>query len=466
MTIAVQNLAEVIESSLAISAPEFDDVADDLDLIEAELMKKGTLAYFEIDWNSTYEMSLKALGAGAHIDAVAAACTAIIQQAAIEELPQFAKLLTQLLNENWSSIHPTSAKFDRLKKSRVQELLELIPKRLEKEPVQEEGFEETVNALVAAAENLGLDSKSLSALRVQKEQRQAEAGSEGIAAPQQPAVIGGSESTATSGYTSDLDAKGRSQLKRDVIAMAERIEIFRPKDPTPFYLRAFASTIELKTAPESDGNGVTTMNAMPTEIADPFERALNAPNAQVLKQLEQRLLNSPDWFDGQAIAAQLADLLDMPLVSAAIKHRVQNRIKQIPELAELKYSNETPFISAKSQTILFEASSEIGAHNKPSGASDVQPNRIEKIGQIYAESGLASALEFLEKELKKANSERDKAIINLERAAFLADHGFSTLAEESLKLIAISFESEDLQKWDQSLLKRLKELTKIVSGGD
>ncbi len=451
MAIAVEELLEATKSGFGVADPDFDAVDDELDSIQSELMKKGSVAYYEIDWSNVFSLSVKAMNAGVHIDALTGGALAIIQSGTDHDIAQILPVLQESMDQNWDKIQPNTPKFDRLKKSRLQDVVNAIPKRFQKEPVFAEGFQEGLGNLLPAVKSVGLEYDTLEQIYTPASAEQ-ETSSAAPNQAQPNAAAPASSTPAANPYQADLDAKGRAQLKRDIASLAARVEAYRVADPTPYYLRAFAATLDLKTAPEADENGVTAMNAMPGEIADPFEQGLSAPTQQLLNQLEQRLLNSPDWFEGQAMAVQIAESLGQVEVANAIRNRVQDRLLRLPELAELKYSNGKDYLSDKIKKQLALD----GSAASPKGATnDDEQEFSDEIANTFEINGLAKALDAIEAKNKKAKSDREKAVLSILRAELLLKAGLEEFAADSLRSLEMKFENKELQNWDNKLYKRV-----------
>ncbi len=462
MAVAIEKMLEVTKSGFALANPDFDAVDDELDSIQSELMKKGSVAYTEIDWSQTFDLSIKALQAGVHIDALAAGALAIVQSGTDNDIAQLLPLLQQSISENWEKIQPSTPKFDRMKKSRLQDVANAIPKRHQKEPIFTEGFQEALGDLLPVLKSTGLEVESLEAIYTPAntssapEAEGAFAPASGGAGTVQPAAAPMAGAPNSNPYQADLDAKGRAQLKRDIASIAARIEAYRISDPTPYYLRAFAATLDLKNAPEADDQGVTAMNAMPSEISDPFEQGLSAPTQPLLSQLEQRLLNSPDWFEGQAMAVQMAESLGLKEAANAIRHRVQDRLLRIPELAELKYSNGKEYLPSDAKKRL-----EIdGSSSTQKGSESVEEEEIsEQISAAFEINGLEKALDLVEAKSKAAKSDRERAVLSVLRAELLIEAGLEKLAADSIQELALKFGNKELQNWDKKLYKSIQKIT-------
>lgn len=460
MTVAVEKMLEVTKLGFALSDPDFDAVDDELDSIQSELMKKGSVAYYEIDWSQTFELSMKALQAGVHIDALAAGALAILQAGTDDDVAQLLPLLEVSLTENWEKIQPSAPKFDRLKKSRIQDIANAIPKRHQKEPIFTEGFQDALGKLLPVLKSTGLEVEALEAIYTPVNSPNTAEGEENFV--QGTATAGAAQSTAATvagapenPYQADLDAKGRAQLKRDIASIAARIEAYRMSDPTPYYLRAFAATLDLKTAPQADENGVTEMNAMPSEISDPFEQGLAAPTQQLLAQIEQRLLNSPDWFEGQAMAVQFAESLGQSEAANAIRHRVHDRLLRIPELADLKYSNGKAYLPTDAKRRLEIDGS---ASSQKDGEGGEEQILAEQISTTFEIKGLEKALDLVEAKSKAAKTDRARAVLSILRAELLFEAGLGKLAADSIQDLAQKFENKELQNWDKKLYKRIQKI--------
>ncbi|WP_082005676.1 type VI secretion system domain-containing protein [Halocynthiibacter namhaensis] len=210
-------------------------------------------------------------------------------------------------------------------------------------------------------------------------------------------------------------------------------------------MRGYASWLEYAKAPESkDETGITDQAAMPAFVAEEHLKNVASPDHVALKKLEDRLFMSPDWFEGQNLAADMALALDMPKSADAIRVRVQDRLAQVPELMDLKHQNGTEIVPDTIRTWIADDVA------PDSGATKSEPSDIP--------GDDTDALALAEARICAARSPREAALAQYEFAVALIAAGHVHHARLICKTLTRQLSEPPLDDWDSHFLAEVKKL--------
>lgn len=398
---------------------EIDDL---METIDTELMKRGTLSAESIDWQCVRSNAEKVLLQCPELSAVRAYILAEERGATTESFNNITGLLQRLFDHYWAEALPISPRRRKAWGSEMVALLERLTLGTVEQfgPLDSEQTENLVT-LLKSFYSEGFDTAAVqSALS---------------SAPKPDDAQDTEEVENKDIVQTKLDAASRAKLRRDIRALSDRIVAYDPEAPISFSLRAYAAWLEHQNPPPSDANGKIAQHPMPSGIVQQMYEHLKTPNQTGLLKIENRLYDSPDWFEGHKIAFEMAQELGYSAVSEIIRNRVAERLKSLPDLLSLSYANDTPLISDE---IRMWVADDYCSMQEPQDV-ETQPTTLEE------------SLFEIEQSSHRLGGSRAKALARLKLARVLLSNGFSgqarLLLDELSKLLAAPLPED----WEQDL---------------
>lgn len=427
-TAQMQKLIQELKTSQNGFGKISEETVEHLEVIEDELMKRGTLAADSLDLGRLEESCTAVLTECTHLLAIRGLVIVLTMSEKSEGLVPAFHLTTALFKAYWPDLHPQGAKQARRRKAWATDIVAALDIGVKK-IVQRSGnlpdicVKEgliCVEVCKTAEIDVALLAKSLQGeVKTNEERSKATASS----TPSQP---------------DELDAKGRADLRRDIRSLTDRIERHDPNAGIAYRLRGYAAWLDFQSTPKANNAGVTKQQEMPDFVVEEHARNLKTPTAGALSKLEDRLYMTPDWFEGHKLAHDMAQAMDRPTIAKAIMARVNDRLTARPELEQLKYETKRPIVSEKIRNWALATTQPSPVITKPPQSEEPEPVSDELLPQ----------LQTLNEELSKAVSPRSYAITKLKMARVV---GASGLAEQSRMMVSELVEQmadDVLKKWD------------------
>ncbi len=406
--------------------------AEQLDIIDAELLKLGTLSHDSIDWKAGRIASENLLATHKNIKALTLIWNDLLRQATAENVLLVIETINFVIEHQLDIIHPFEKKFNRLKSARLKEIILAAMGKTAAVDFSDNQISELnqlLDVLRKIAPSYGIDADKIEVFELgERTQVSSEGGANGV--------------------SSVLDAKGRADLRRDIRLLASKITNHDPDAGVAYFLRSYGAWMELTSLPESDATGITSMNAMPGSIVSEFNKELELPSSSGLQRLEDRLSNSPDWFEGHFMASQIADKLGLNSVSKLIRQRVQYRLRQLPEIQNLRYANGDPIVPDNIKEWVNTQPIEKSFKKDKSQYRD--KNDVEEVVSVQ------DLLEQFESLYKSNITIKDKSIKSIQIAKKLRDLKLTHLSKKVLAEVNDLFSNTSIQEWEPDLYKEIK----------
>lgn len=463
MSLVIDVPADTVKLLLTPIDPEqpaghFDVEDETYQAIDQEMVKLGGLREGDIDWPYIDEASRQYLAIQCkHWRVVAHLQVVWLRTRQWARWADALGLLAGMVELYWDSAHPKPGPTGYLnKRKQVQRLLgdlgQVLPtlERSSFEPAYQAAAELALANLQRCAESAKLDPAPLDAL-----QRQLDKYSEPVAAtePARAATSGrGLESAFFTSPKPQAPSNEREQ-RRAVLNMAEQINQQDPYDPTGYQLRRFGLWSHLRTAPPITRDRRTELTAVPKDIVDGYQDALNhnAIEPNLLLRIEKSVCASPYWLRGSYLAAHVASRLAMEEVAAAIRQTCERFVCRLPALLELCFSDGTPFVDAQTQAWIS------GADQAQTTGSPVQEYaglRDELTTQLNTE-GVEVVLLRLQDLHATHDAPRQRSYATVIAADLLASRGLSWLADDLYASVARLMRDTTAQGWEPELYQRV-----------
>ena len=415
-----------------------------VDEIDSELIKKGTLTGDSIDWPKLATKAEALLLKASHLQGFRALMLSLNSQGGLFAIRSATEIAHKLFDTGYSNMHPTGSKQVRRRTVWAQEILNVLAQSIEALGSGVAGLisshGDKIEVIIRAAKEAELDVKALKQAQARSKITQ-DGGGEGL-----PSSLTSPREDYADGVHKELDARGRAALRRDMLTLSNRINAHDPDAAIGYALRGYISWLEFGFLPEANEKGVTSLQKMPASLVEVHRTQLENPSLRGLSKLEQQLVTSPDWFEGQKIAFELANALEFTQAAAAIKARCIGRLDAWPGFYNLKYSNETPFVSG-----------EIKAWLKKHGQGGGGKEKKSRAGvQHKTDDTLTTLVTTANKAVESARSLRERALAKFNLACGLKSEGQRAQAKMMLEELLSLIDTTSAANWDEDLLKKIK----------
>ncbi|NWF07207.1 type VI secretion system protein TssA [Pseudomonas salomonii] len=463
MSLVIDVPADTVKLLLTPIDPEqpaghFDVEDETYQAIDQEMVKLGGLREGDIDWPYIDEASRQYLASQCkHWRVVAHLQVVWLRTRQWARWADALSLLAGMVELYWDSAHPKPGPTGYLnKRKQLQRLLgdlgQVLPtlERSSFEPAYQAAAELALANLQRCVESAKLDPAPLDAL-----QRQLDKYSEPVVAtePARAATSGSALESAFFNSPKPQAPSNEREQRRAVLSMAEQINQQDPYDPTGYQLRRFGLWSHLRTAPLITRDRRTELTAVPKDIVDGYQDALNhnAIEPNLLLRLEKSVCASPYWLRGSYLAAEVASRLAMEEVAAAIRQTCERFVCRLPALLELCFSDGTPFVDAQTQAWI------TGADQAQTTGSPVQEYaglRDELASQLNTE-GVEVVLLRLQELHATQDAPRQRSYATVIAADLLASRGLSWLADDLYANVARLMRETTAQGWEPELYRKV-----------
>lgn len=439
-------------------AGHFDVEDETYQAIDQEMVKLGGLREGDIDWPYIDEASRQYLAIQCkHWRILAHLQVVWLRTRQWARWADALGLLAGMVELYWDSAHPKPGPTGYLnKRKQVQRMLgdlaQALPtlERSSFEPAYQAAAELALANLQRCAEPAKLDPAPLETL-----QRQLVKYSEPVAAaePVRSATPGSILASAFFTSPKPQAPSNEREQRRAVLSMAEQINQQDPYDPTGYQLRRFGLWSHLRTAPLITRDRRTELTAVPKDIVDGYQDALNhnALDPNLLLRLEKSVCASPYWLRGSYLTASVASRLAMEEVASAIRQTCERFVCRLPALLELCFSDGTPFVDAQTQAWI------TGADQAQTTGSPVQEYaglRDELATQLNTE-GVEVVLLRLQDLHATQDAPRQRSYATVIAADLLASRGLSWLADDLYANVARLMRDTTAQGWEPELYRKV-----------
>lgn len=435
-------------------AGHFDVEDETYQAIDQEMVKLGGLRESDIDWPYIDEASRDYLATQCkHWRILGHLQVVWLRTRQWARWADALALMAGMVECYWDSAYPKPGPTGYLnKRKQVQRLLgdlgQVLPSldRSSFAPAYQAAAEQALAKLQQCVESCKLDPAPLEAL-----QRQLSKYSEPVVATEHAranACGGILESTFFASPKPQAPGNEREQ-RRTVLSMAEQINQQDPYDPVGYQLRRFGLWSHLRTAPSITRDRRTELTAVPKDIVDVYQDALNhnTLDPNLLPRIEKSVSASPYWLRGSYLAAHIASRLAMEPVAAAIRQACERFVCRLPALLELCFSDGTPFVDAQTQAWI------IGADQAETAGSPVQEyaGLRDELALRLATEGVEVVLLRLQELHATHDAPRQRSYATVIAADLLASRGLSWLADDLYTSVARLMRDTSAQGWEPEL---------------
>ncbi|MFO8140642.1 MAG: type VI secretion system protein TssA [Marinobacter sp.] len=471
-----------VEQVLAVISGETgvgESLADDsvLEFLEDEVMKVGSLAHNDINWHRVESEALKLLADRSKDLKVLGFLMLSLQRGGDGE--RFALslfLLHRVLDSWWQQAWPyPGAKGQRARKMLFTQMLQRAIKS-----VDGLGFDASVGdgrqfclELLAKLDDQtkqrGLPDDPLFDLKrqVQKLPKLDQGSASPATSGSGPADTGPGQSAPTAAAASTnsapaalgsltLDPCNERATRQSLFKVAELLTSTEPNNPLGYQIRRYAIWQSITSLPPTRNGKRTDLAAISTDRVVEYKEALEkAPDSDLWQRIEQSLSVSPFWLDGHWLSARVAQALGNNDCAEAIREALKAFVERLPQLAQLTFNNNTPFLSDDATDWM---------HTTPAsgkgtgGGASPWEQALDSALELARQTKLPAALELLEKGLADAREPRERLYWRLATARLMKATGLKAMAAQQIQDLHAQVRGLALEDWEPGLIKQLERL--------
>jgi type VI secretion system protein VasJ len=454
-------------------AGAFDAEDETFQGVDHEMVKFGGLRESELSWSYIDEASQSYLSKQCkHFRIVGHLVTARVHTRSWQGWAESVALLAGMVERYWETGHPKPGPTGYPAKRRMVEVLlerfgdalkKLSPDKTAK--TYQEAGRQALDRLHKSAVAAQLDIPMLTHLESQIIRIIEESNKSDAAASSVPGLSLRKEAPLTEAYfASDqtLNLGNERESKRSLLAVAEFINNQNAYDSTGYLLRRFALWSHLTSAPNVRKDQRTELMCVPVDVVENYQEALagNHVNPVLLQRIEKSVTSSPYWILGSFLSASVANRLEMPEVSSAIRLATERFVLRIPALRTLQFSDGRAFVDNETLAWLSGAD---GAANQAADAREYASLRNDLTASLE-NNGVELFLRQLEKLQSEADDPRHCCHVMTIAADLLAGRGFFWLSSRLYHNAYDLMEGSTASTWEPALYGYLTKQMKHFPG--
>lgn len=443
-----------------------------LEFLENEIMKIGSLAHTGIDWTKVERESLRLLSdMSKDIKVLGFLLLALQRGGNGERFALSIHLLCQVLENWWIDAWPYPGD----KGARPRRLMFGQMMQRAAAEVDKIAFDSAVgdgrsfclarlDKLAELAEAQSIPTEGVLDLKrtINNMPEAGQAGSKseaGKPAPQPtPQTDPAPDSTPSMASASlgslSLDPKNERATRQSLLKVADLLTELSPASPLGYQMRRYAIWQAITTAPTARDGIRSDLAAVSSDrVSEYLESLARGGNMALWGRIEQSLAVSPFWLEGHYLSARAAEAVGHPKCAEAIRVALKEFVERLPALADMTFSDGTPFLPKPVSEWLLTSSS---GGNAGTGA-DWQA-AYETAQDVLKQKGLAPAMQLLEDGLAEAREPRSQFYWRLVSADLLRDSGMKTLARQQVADLRAQTRDMKLEDWEPSLMAHLERL--------
>ncbi|ENO15487.2 type VI secretion system protein TssA [Marinobacter nanhaiticus D15-8W] len=269
-----------------------------------------------------------------------------------------------------------------------------------------------------------------------------------------PAAEPVASATTSSLGSLTLDPKNERGTRQSLLKVADLLTELSPTSPLGYQLRRYAIWQAITTAPPARDGVRSDLAAVSADrVSEYLDSLARGGDMALWGRIEQSLAVSPFWLEGHYLSAQAAEAVGQPKCAEAIRVALKEFIERLPALAEMTFSDGTPFLpKAVGEWILTS-----GVSGSNGSGSDWEA-AYESAQDVLKQKGLAPAMQLLEDGLADAREPRSQFYWRLMSADLLRDSGMKTLARQQVADLRAQTQDMKLEDWEPSLMAHLERL--------
>lgn len=455
-----EQIVQAIEGENPVGERLLDDPL--LDFVENQMMKIGSLAHAEVQWDEAEKGALTLLGNKTKDVKILTYLLQCLQhQATPARFTLSVYVLAEFMDAYWEICHPApgprgalprrkfygqiiqrtvkaaenldGSSFDFDQKEDLENAIVELTKAVVKYELPEDGVDDVHAAVRRKLSNV-VDTKDVKATSEE----------------------GQSTVTVEPAFTPskvEIDSSSDKAVKQTFFKVADLLSELEGGQALSLRLRRFAIWFSIVAAPDADSDGETQLMPVSVDrISDYEEQLQRGADLALWRNVEKSLTVAPFWLDGHHLSFRVAEKLGKEDWADAIKSEARSFITRLPSLLHLSFKGGTPFASAETAQWL-TSGSEGKSGGKASGGWDAERSNVLELAK---EGGVSVALAQLNEGFAGASEPRDKFYWRMLSADVMHAHQLSAIARQEYETLLDQVSNISVTDWEPSLIQRLK----------
>ncbi|MCL9781352.1 type VI secretion system protein TssA [Vibrio sp. S4M6] len=479
----ITNYRDQLRKPISENAPAGERITDDpeLDFIETQMMKVGSLSHAEVLWQEVEEKTVSLLSEQTKdIKLLTVLLQCLQYQAMPERFSLSLAVFVDFLELYWEVAYPIPGnrglnhrkKFFSQICQRTSKAAEKLDGSLFNAELKEQVETELTN-LSHVATKYQLDQDLVDDIgakthrqlaQIREEEKRQELGEEfepkSDQEPTRESVTDAVHSKPRVASTPpptklDIDGSNDRSIRTSLLKMADYLsEMGGEGTALSIRLRRFAVWFSISSLPEANNNNETQLMSVSTDRISEYEEQLQrGADLTLWKRVEQSLTVSPFWLDGHHLSYRIAKQLNQHDWANNIRDELSRFVARLPELTQYTFKGGVPFTSASTLKWLKEEQAALSQDAQQVGSWSEK--RSEAL-QLVSDEGLPAAMAMVNDGLSHASEPRDSFYWRLISADLMQANQLEAIAQQQYQTLYSQVKKVSVIDWEPSLLEQLE----------
>ena len=220
-------------------------------------------------------------------------------------------------------------------------------------------------------------------------------------------------------------------------------------------IRRFAMWYSIHSLPDANMNGETQLMPVSLDRISDYEDGLQrGADIELWRRVEESLTKAPYWLDGHYLSYRIAMALEEDAWAEIIKDELHRFMQRLPALKTYLFKGGVPFISEATLTWLDTSVGDFNiAEVNQIGCWNDKRNEALVLAQ---EEGIAPSLKMLNEGLSQATEPRDAFYWLLLSADVMKANSLTAMAAEQYQTLHHQVNAMSVTEWEPALIKQIE----------
>lgn len=220
-------------------------------------------------------------------------------------------------------------------------------------------------------------------------------------------------------------------------------------------IRRFAMWYSIHSLPDANMNGETQLMPVSLDRISDYEDGLQrGADIELWRRVEESLTKAPYWLDGHYLSYRIAMALEEDTWAEIIKDELHRFMQRLPALKTYLFKGGVPFISEATLTWLDTSVGDFNiAEVNQIGCWNDKRNEALVLAQ---EEGIAPSLKMLNEGLSQATEPRDAFYWRLLSADVMKANSLTAMAAEQYQTLHHQVNAMSVTEWEPALIKQIE----------
>ncbi len=460
-----------------------------LDYIDAQMMKVGSLSHAQVQWKEVESQTLNLLATKTKdIKLLTVLLQCLQHQASAERFTLSIAVWVDFMTHFWLECQPVPGERGTVQRKRyftqICQRTFMAAEKLDDTQLTAE-LKATLDTLLIELDeqtrrfHLPIERICDLSARIQRKLAKVSVSSEAVTthnerqpvtishiSSTQSSILSRTESTLTDAKSAvanvDIDSSNDRVFKTSLLNLVEHLSMFNQDGSAlSIRIRRFATWFSITGLPDASSEGETQLMPVSSDRVRDYEEQLKREVDIVLwHRVEESLTKSPYWLDGHYLSYRIALVLNEKQWADIIKDELQYFIQRLPQLKTYSFKGKVPFMSAETLAWLGEpASAPIDHSVKPTVVTchlGSWEETRQEAQSLVQEKGLSQSLAMLNDGLAKATQPRDVCYWRLLSADIMKENALSAMALHEYQNLKNQMKDMSAMEWEPSFMAHIE----------